>query len=124
YARLKLIESGEEANLSARHLKYFLQLSEQAELGLKGRAQTEWYARLRANSDNVRAALGWASKTDVEAGLYISGRLDRFWERFDVREGARWLGEFVQKPESKAYPLARARALLTQGWEQSVLQNF
>ncbi len=124
YAREKLVKAGEEPNISTRHLKYFLQLSEQAEPGLKGHAQTEWYARLRAERDNVRAALGWAVKADVEAGLYLSARLDRYWGRFDIREGARWLDEFVQKAESNVYPLARAKALLNQGWEQHMFQNF
>jgi tetratricopeptide (TPR) repeat protein len=60
----------------------------------------------------------------VEAGLYISGRLKNFWERFDNREGARWLAEFLQKPESKDYPLARAKALCTQGWLMYLSQQL
>jgi len=124
YAREKLVESGEEANIASRHLKYFLQLSEQAELALKGHAQKEWYVRLRVDQDNIHASLAWANETDVEAGLYLAGRLHRFWERFNIREGALWLNEFIQKPESNAYPLARAKALLTWSWEQHIFQNF
>jgi len=104
-------------------LKYFLQLSEQAELALKGSAQKEWYARLKVERDNVRAALVWAAQTDIEAGLYLSARLDRYWGRFDIREGARWLAEFIQKPESNTHPLAQAKALLAWGWQQHILQN-
>jgi tetratricopeptide (TPR) repeat protein len=52
----------------------------------------------------------------VEAGLYLAGRLVTFWESSDVREGERWLAKFVENPESKSYPLARAKALLAQGW--------
>jgi len=124
YAREKLVESGEEVNIARRHLEYFLQLSEQAELALKGSAQKEWYARLRLERDNIRAALVCAAQTDIEAGLYIAGRLHRFWERFDIREGARWLEEFIQKPESHNYSLARAKALLAWGWQQHIFQNF
>ena len=115
YAREKLVESNEEENICTQHLKYFLGLSEQAESGLRGPAQIEWHARLTDERDNIRAALGWADKNDVEAGLCISSRLNIFWEFFDVREGVYWLQEFIQKPESKTYPCARASALYTQG---------
>jgi predicted ATPase/DNA-binding SARP family transcriptional activator len=66
YALPKLIEAGEEAKVRTRHLKYFLQLSREAEPSLKGPAQIEvWRARLNEERDNLRAALRWADKTDV-----------------------------------------------------------
>ena len=37
---------------------------------------------LKDEHDNMRAALEWADETDVEAGLYLSGSLHRFWETF------------------------------------------
>ena len=115
YAREKLIEAGEEENIRTRHLKYFLQFSEQAESALRGPTQIEWYARLNDERDNIRAALEWADQIDVEAGLYLSSRLLRFWENFDFREGNYWLSKFLQKPESHAYPSARAKALYAHG---------
>lgn len=102
-----------EATIRTRHLKYFLQLSEQAETALRGPSQIEWMARLHDERDNIRTALAWADKTDVEAGLYISGRLERLWVSFDMREADYWLSSFLQKPESHNYPSARARALYT-----------
>src|SRR6185503_13397583 len=98
-----------------RHLHYFLKLSEQIEPGLVGPQQKEWFARTENERNNLRVALGHAIGTDVGAGLYISGRLELFWRDFDSREGKRWLGEFLQKSESKGYPHARAKALYTQG---------
>lgn len=100
-----------EDEIRTRHLKYFSQLAEQAEVALRGPAQIEWMARLNDERDNIRAALAWADKTDVEAGLYISSRLERFWESFDMREGTYWLSTFLQKPESHAHSKARAKAL-------------
>ena len=102
-----------EAKIRMRHLKYFLQLSEQAESALRGPLQIKWMARLNDERDNIRAALDWADKTDIEGGLYISGRLERLWQSLDVREGNYWLSTFLQKLESHAYPRARARALHT-----------
>jgi predicted ATPase/DNA-binding CsgD family transcriptional regulator len=115
YALEKLIQAGEEQGIRDRHLLYFLKLSEQIEPGLVGPGQKEWFARTENERNNLRVALGHAIGTDVEAGLYISGRLELFWRNFDSREGKRWLAEFLQKPESKGYPHARAKALFTQG---------
>jgi predicted ATPase/DNA-binding XRE family transcriptional regulator len=115
YAREKLAQAGEEENICTRHLKYFLQFSEQAEPALKGPTQIEWFARLNDERDNLRAALEWADKTDAEAGLYLSGRLLLHWESFDFLEGNYWLSKFLQKPESHAHPRARAKALYAHG---------
>ena len=112
YAGEKLAESGEEDNIRTRHLKYFVAFSEQADYAVRGPAQLEWDARLNDERDNIRAALKWAFKTDIEAGLYLSGRLWFFWESFDIREGARWLAEFTETSQANSYPRAKAKALL------------
>ena len=117
YALEKLGHAGEDENARSRHLKYFLQFTEQVEAALRGPTQIEWYARLNAELNNLRAALDWAAKiSDVQAGLYLSGRLGNLWERIDLQEGIHWLTEFTQDPKSHIYPLARAKALLTHGW--------
>jgi predicted ATPase/DNA-binding XRE family transcriptional regulator len=124
YMRERLRESGEEEDIRTRHLQYFLQFSEQAEPALRGPTQIEWMSRLNDERDNIRAALEWADKTDVEAGLYLSSRLNIFWELFDIREGARWLEKFIQKTESKAYTFARAKALCALGVIKNWLERF
>jgi predicted ATPase/DNA-binding XRE family transcriptional regulator len=124
YGRDKLIEAGEEADVRTRHVKYFVKFCEQAESALRGPAQMEWYARLNDERDNIRAALEWADQTDVEAGLYICGRLRQFWEKFDLQEGTRWLNRFVQKPESAIYPHAKATALCSLAWSLQWLEDF
>ena len=122
YARERLDESGEEDYIRTRHLKYFLQLSEQAEEALKGSIQIEWLTRLTDERDNLHAALSWAAKTkDIEAGLYIAGSLRSFWRMRDLREGERWLAEFINQPESYSYPAARAKALYAHA---SILWQF
>lgn len=124
YVRHKLVAAGEEELIRARHLKYFLQLSEQAEQGLAGPAQMEWSARLDHERDNIRAVLEWADKTDAEAGLFLSSRLERFWESMDLREGARWFSRLLKKPETHAYLQARAKALCVYGRVMVGLQQF
>lgn len=115
YAYEQLAESGDEETVRTRHLKYFLRLSEQIESGLRSINHDEWFTRAIYERDNLHAALEQATKTDIEAGLYISSMLDAVWERYDLRKGAFWLAEFLQNPESIQYPLARASALCAQG---------
>ena len=124
YAREKLIQAGKEENIRTRHLKYFLQFSEQAEAALRGPTQIEWYARLNDERDNIRAALEWADQTDVETGLYLSSRLHRSWESIDFREGNYWLPKFLQKSKSHSYPRARAKALYAHIWILDSLEQL
>jgi len=125
YAREKLVEAGEEENIRSQHLKYFLHFSEQAESALKGPDQIQWYTRSNDERDNIRTALEYAANRDeVEAGLYLSSRLGRFWEGFELKEGTRWLAEFTERPESKTFHLARAKALCVQGILLEFMQQF
>jgi len=111
YAHEKLVEAGEEDNIRTQHLKYFLTFSEQADYAVRGPTQLEWDTRLNNERDNIRAALKWALKTDIEAGLYLSGRLWFFWESFNIPEGAHWLAEFTKTGQANSYPRAKAKAL-------------
>lgn len=124
YAHERLVEVGEEDHIGTQHLEYFLNFSEKAALALRGASQVEWFGHLMDERDNIRAALELADQSDVEAGLYIAGSLRIFWEDFTVPEGARWLRNFIENPESQAYPLARAKALIALGWLLHRLQQF
>jgi tetratricopeptide (TPR) repeat protein len=134
YAHEKLLETGEQENIHSRLLNYFLELSERAELALHGPDQMEWYQRLTDERDNLRLALAHAAGTDasrsgtsaanLEAGLSISAKLVDYWVASDYREGLRWSTEFIQNPASQNLPLARAKALMTQGWLLWSMQQF
>jgi predicted ATPase/DNA-binding XRE family transcriptional regulator len=124
YGHEKLVEAREEEDTKTRHLKYFLQLSEKGEPGLRGSTQMIWHRRLINERDNIRVALEWANKVDIQAGLLLSGRLERFWESLDYREGAYWLSNFIQKTEAQSYPKACAKALCTYGWISEGLQKI
>ena len=124
YAREKLIQSGEEENIHNQHLKYFLRLSEKFEVEIIGHRQDEWFSRANDDRDNLRAALHWANRTNLEAGLNISARLLSHWEMSNLREGKQWLETFLNKSESTDFPAARAAALLTYGWLLTWLQHF
>jgi predicted ATPase/class 3 adenylate cyclase len=77
---------------SDRHASYFLLLAEQARRDL--RHDPAWYARLDAEHDNLRKALGWALQTRHHAATAarIAVALREFWQvRGHWREAQRWL---------------------------------
>ena len=113
FAHDRLVRSGHEEKIRTLHLKYFVNLSGQAKL-----------ERLNEESNNLRAALHWAYRTDIEAGLYLSGQLRRYWESANVREGIYWLENFINNPRSVDFPAARAQALHTYGWLMTWFQQF
>jgi non-specific serine/threonine protein kinase len=81
YAAEKLAESGEEANLVARHRAWFLALAERAAPELRGPDAPRWHAKLAAEIDNLRAVLARCDER-VEApeeALRMCAALERFW---------------------------------------------
>ena len=91
FAQEQLALAGEDSAMRDHHLEYFLELARQFEPALHGIDQDSWLERLSTERDNLRAALEWAARTNVQAGLYLSNRLRTFWENYDLREEARWL---------------------------------
>jgi len=117
YARNKLLDSGELAEIRKQHAFFFLALAEEAEPHLTAADQETWAKRLDAEHDNLRAALEW-SKTDEggeETHLRLAGALSRFWNvRGHWTEGLRWL-EGAVAAGSGTPPSARAKAFFGAG---------
>lgn len=120
----KCLNLGMEEEIRTQHLKYFLDLSEKAEIGLRGPAGNEWIELLDIESHNFQSALQWADQTDLQAGLCIASRLARYWEFSNLRGGIYWLERFVQSPKSSGFLNERARALFVYGWLLTWLQQF
>ena len=75
YAREKLRESGEAAEVSGLHAAYFLAFAEEAEPELEGPDQASWMERLEADHDNFRVALSWLLEVgEAEVGAAHRGR--------------------------------------------------
>ena len=60
YAWQQLAAAGEQDRLRRRHAEYYTALAERAGLELAGPAQLEWQPRVRAERDNLQAAVAWA----------------------------------------------------------------
>jgi tetratricopeptide (TPR) repeat protein len=81
YGEEKLREAGEETALRARHCDWYVVLAEQGEMGMRGRMNEAWLARLERELPNLRAALDWshAQPNGAEAELQLFGGLAQFW---------------------------------------------
>ena len=117
YSREKLTAAGEEAVVRERHLRWYLDLAEEAEPALQGPEQVTWLDRLEMEHDNLRAALEWCRDAggDKEAGVRLAGALHRFWARRGyLSEGREWLETAITRcPDAPA--AARAKALYGAG---------
>lgn len=60
YARQRLTEIDEPTRVRHRHLDHYVGLAHEAQPGLLGPEPDPWIARLRAELDDLRAAMDWA----------------------------------------------------------------
>ena len=84
-----MLESGEAEAVGDRHEAWFLSTAERAEPQLRGRDQLTWGERLKADHDNLRAALSWSAQgAEPLLGLRLATALRFFWYAHGhLREG-------------------------------------
>lgn len=114
YANEKLAASGEVEEIRQRHTEYFSSLAAEAERGLRGPRQKYWVERLRAEYDNLRAALTWSLKgADIVLGSEIIFALRLYWYiEGSTAEGLLWV-ERALTHEKSLSPGSRARVYIT-----------
>ena len=123
YAREKLEESGESAEISEIFTRFYLALAEEAEPHLTGKEQERWLGALEAEHENLRAALRWtranAAAADADAsglGLRLAGALWRFWRvRGYLTEGREQLAEALALTSAQPTDAVKAKALYGAG---------
>ena len=123
---LEHLEASDEAGMLRRqHAHFFVALAEEAEPRLRGPEPADWWDRIEADHDNMRAALSWslgstASSSDAELGVRLAGALGFFWfRRGFLNEARRWLASALARTPVRGKP--RAKALLADGalaWQQ------
>lgn len=110
YALEQLAAGGEAATIRRRHAAHYLALVEHAEPYLTGPEQGAWFARLAAEHDNLRAALGWTLVHATESALRLGCVLWRFWAAYSyLSEGCHWLEDALAgAPDAPATLRAKA----------------
>jgi predicted ATPase/DNA-binding XRE family transcriptional regulator len=79
YAEEQLALSDEDATVRRTHAAWYLSLAQRAEREMWGERHGRWPARLEAEYDNLRAALGWAvAAGEIEIGLRLTYALWKF----------------------------------------------
>ena len=97
FAEQKLIGTEPVEELRQRHYRFYYDLAADAADGLRGSDQASWLQRLRAEEDNLRAALAFglqSSHTDEGnwSVLALGCNLFWYWNSADLfAEGLRWM---------------------------------
>ncbi|MDG9712024.1 ATP-binding protein [Streptomyces sp. DH10] len=117
--------AGEEGAVRRRQRDWMLRWVGECERGWFGPGQPETVARLRADRDNLRAALDFSLSTPGEAlaGLRLAGTLWFYWHACGApREGLYWLDRaLAANPEPTP---ERARGLWVAGLLAAATQDF
>jgi predicted ATPase/DNA-binding SARP family transcriptional activator len=125
YASEKLLASGEGERVRLSHLRFFLNLAEEAEPHFSDTDQVVWFDRLMVEHDNLMAALDWALQhNELDAALRMTGALWYFWlARGYYAAGVRRLMQAISLTQMAAPSTARAKALWAAGaiclWSES-----
>jgi len=114
YAGEKLVESGEADESKNRHLNYFVQLAEQAQLHLFRPGQFAWINRFEAEHDNIRAALEWSqvAAEGANTGLRLAATMGYFWRLHAYHtEGRMRISAALAQKGAQGPTIVRAQAL-------------
>ncbi len=100
YARQRLSELDDPYRVRDCHLEFHVGLAGRAQEGLQGAQPEPWMARLAADLDDLRAAMGWAAESGDLRGLVgITEPIVRFWfDRGLSREVHRRLHDAADVP--------------------------
>lgn len=129
YARDKLLESGEAAEIRDRHLDYHVSLAEEAESHLYKTGALNWVTRLESEYDNLRAAIEWGLDNDPMKVLRITGALPNFWYRRGYEsEGIKWIHEALERvksqPDTQNGAGRERLAVIAKAWQAVSFMSF
>jgi predicted ATPase/class 3 adenylate cyclase len=117
FAVERLAVSEEEDALRLRHAIHYRSLAEEAEPHLTREDRLDWFTRLDAEHDNLRAVLDWAERSeDAATGLRVAASVWRFWlQRGHLAEGRARVERLLSLPGADARDPVRAHALSALG---------
>jgi predicted ATPase len=112
YAAERLDESGEAESIRGRFADWCVALAEEAEPHLRDEEQSQWFAALESERDNLRSALvHLAREGDAEKRLRLTVSLSRYWYvRGHLALARAWLESALESADESLGDLFR-RAL-------------
>ncbi|MFN2144608.1 MAG: ATP-binding protein, partial [Anaerolineales bacterium] len=129
YAHELLVTSREADIVRDRHLRYYLAWVEEQAPKIRRSEQMHRLDQFERELDNLRLALEWALRTDIEAQLKMAAALHWFWHiRYHGLEGIEWLSRGLElvgrvpgdriagASETAIDPLVQARAMMVLGF--------
>jgi predicted ATPase/DNA-binding NarL/FixJ family response regulator len=109
--------SGEAGPTRKRHATWYRDLAERACPELMGWVNRSWLARLEAELDNIRAALGWAmEQAEAETAQRLAFAVGWYWYvTYQLSEGRTWTERSLTCAGSSTDEV-RTAALIMAGW--------
>jgi predicted ATPase/DNA-binding CsgD family transcriptional regulator len=117
YARLKLQETGEQAEIEQRCAEYYTRRCRQSAREARYRL-LEWFAWIDLEIDNIRSVLQqYLLRRNVESGIEVANSLGWYWVTRATGEGVRWLDRLLADlSKSSSVTAAHARACFLRGF--------
>jgi predicted ATPase len=126
YGAEALIESGERDDVATKHAEAYALVAEAIVDDYDTSVHGMWLARVEAELENIRAALGWASNPMVEPSviLRLATSLHRTMALFNAREAQRWVASALERCDEATDPGVVGRLELAQAFLSNVSNQF
>jgi predicted ATPase/DNA-binding SARP family transcriptional activator len=124
FAGGRLQDAGLADDAAAAHAAWFAQAAERCAATVRGRAQPECLALVRAERANIDTALAWAAGHDPQLGLRVANGFGWTWVVLgDGVAGAGRVRNALEAARHHATLQDRATALLLAGWLEASAGN-
>ncbi len=116
YGRERLAEAGEETAYRDRHAVAYCELIDRLERDIRGPGQTDAYAQIRTEFDNIRAAFEWSvSRAEADRALRLVRIMRTYLAELLPTEGFQWASQAVGIADDVS-PDALAAGLADAAW--------
>ena len=117
FALDELATRGEVGAARDAHAAYYLRMSAEAVRKIRGHDQLEWFDRLEAEHDNLRAAIAWLTQQErIEEAMELATDIMWFrWIRGYFTENRSQLETLLAHPQAAKRTIGRAKALIGAG---------
>ncbi|HEX7148423.1 MAG TPA: BTAD domain-containing putative transcriptional regulator, partial [Actinomycetota bacterium] len=124
FAAGRLEVAGQVDDAGAAHAAWFAQAAERCAATVRGRAQPDCLALVRAERANIDSALAWAAANDPELGLCLANGFGWTWVVLgDGVAGAARVRTALEAARDHATPREQATGLLLAGWLEASAGN-